>query len=202
MSRASDRPKTGEVPNQSELPGVRGTFNRRMVVMKGTWIILAGLLTSGACGNNGSSSVSTTTTTAPEATSTQPAHEITQDSTYVEAVTDQAESKKLDVYAPTRAGSHPVVVLLHGSGATKNHADVVTVSRQLAEAGLVVFVPTHAATGAESGLTAAAGRRMRESFEDTLCAIRYASQHAVDHSGDPARVFVIGQSASNAGQRG
>ena len=163
--------------------------------MTRTSIVVAALLTGGACANDDSSSVSMTTVTAPAAASAQLAYKIIPDILYVESVTDQADSQQLDVYAPTSAGSHPVAVLLHGGGATRSHADVVAVSGRLAEAGLVVFVPTHAATGSPSALTAAGGRLMRESFEDTLCAIRYAGQHAAAYGGDATRVVVIGHSA-------
>ena len=132
------------------------------------------------------------TTVQPAAT---PAHVLIRDNTYVEAVSDQAETQKLDIYAPTATGSHPVVVLLHGGGASKDNRQVTAVSQQLAEAGMVVFVPTHGSAATPERIIANDGQKMWEALVSTLCALKYASQHAAEHGGDPAQVSVVGHSA-------
>ena len=142
----------------------------------------------------------TSTTPQPSRTTTATtmplAYEVTRDKVYVGAASEEAQARRLDVYASSPPRNRPVVVLLHGQGANKDDTHVATVGRQLAEAGLVVFVPTHALSGVSpTGLTAADGRPMREGFESTLCALRYAAEHAAEYGGDPGRISVVGHSA-------
>lgn len=134
---------------------------------------------------------SSTTTTAPSSTTTtaSPPVMVERDIQYAVALDKLAAvDRTLDVYSPV--ASDTVVVLLHGSGASKDNTKVVAVAMQLASAGVEVVVPDHAGTGAPETVLAGGGRRGREALETTACAIRFASERA---AGRP--VVVVGHSA-------
>jgi acetyl esterase/lipase len=93
----------------------------------------------------------------------------------------------VDVYAPATPGPHPVLVFVHGgSWASGNRADYAFVGQAFA---------------AQDYLTVLAEYRLVPEVHypgfvaDTAAAIAWASDHAVQFGGDPARLFVMGHSA-------
>ena len=95
----------------------------------------------------------------------------------------------LDVYAPTKAGPWPVVVMFHGG--PPPHKEVLsTHARRVADLGFVVF-----------NATWGAGAPIPETYEQALpitsqaaCAVEFARAHAAEYGGDPATMIVFGHS--------
>jgi len=108
-----------------------------------------------------------------------------------ESVNQVMEPGVLDVYAPTKTGSLPVVVMLHGGDGDK--ADQREYARRVADLGFVVFVPTWGRAGAS-----AADVSWHDYFLATesqvACAIEFARAHATEYGGDPAPMIVFGHS--------
>jgi acetyl esterase/lipase len=101
----------------------------------------------------------------------------------------------VDIYAPTKAGSWPVVVMFHGyGGPTSNpatdRAGLGENARRVAELGFVVFNASwgHAPGGADQswydGLLAVQSQG--------ACAVEFARAHAAEYGGDPAAMIVFG----------
>jgi len=128
------------------------------------------------------------------ATSTPiPAYTITQDVKYATFLHNDADNQFLDIYAPRgEEGSWPVVIFLHGFGASKfSHTSA---SRQIAEAGAVVFT-INWPTWTMSDAAEKNGEGFREIYEVVSCAVRYARAKAPDYGGAPSRVIMVGFSA-------
>jgi acetyl esterase/lipase len=95
----------------------------------------------------------------------------------------------LDVYAPTKAGPWPVVVMFHGGPPPYKEALGREASR-VADLGFVVF-----------NATWGAGVPIPETYEEALritsqaaCAVEFARAHAAEYGGDPATMIVFGHS--------
>jgi len=90
---------------------------------------------------------------------------------------------------PHEAGAWPVLVFMHGGIGTKDN--MIDISQELAEQGLVVFT----INWPPSGLSAAYqenGRKIRETYEVLSCAVSFASSTAAEYGGDPSQVIVVG----------
>lgn len=100
----------------------------------------------------------------------------------------------LDVYAPTAAGTWPVVVWFHGSPPDNVKSTWAHGARDLAARGFVVFVPSWGhATG--SPLTSPGYEELSVAVGETACAVAFAQAHAAEYGGDPAKTIVSGHSA-------
>jgi acetyl esterase/lipase len=147
-------------------------------------IIALGLLS--AC----STSSATSTVAAPSnPTPTTPPGQVASDIGYASSLQEEGESWTLDIYAPSEAGIWPVVVFLHGFGATKEGH--IRESQTIAERGAVVYVldwPTWIEDLAEREN----GKGFREMSEVVGCGIRFARATAADYSGDSSHVTLIG----------
>jgi acetyl esterase/lipase len=97
----------------------------------------------------------------------------------------------LDVYAPTKAGPWPVVVMFHGGGGDKG--DLNTHARRVADLGFVVFNANFGAGLQPS--TALTYDEARASTSQAACAVEFARAHAAEYGGDPATMIVFGYSA-------
>ena len=147
-------------------------------------IITLGLLS--AC----STSSATSTDTAPiNPTATTPPFQVASDIVYASSLHDDGDIWMLDIYAPNEAGNWPVVVFLHGFGATKEGH--IRESQAIAERGAIVYVlswPTWIQDLAEQEK----GKGFREMSEVVACGIHFARETASDYSGDPSHVTLIG----------
>lgn len=92
----------------------------------------------------------------------------------------------LDVYSPAWDGEWAVAVVFHGGEVVK--ASMADYATQVAERGVVVFVPEFSSTPAQlaEGLDLGA--------EDGVCAMRYARSHAGEFGGNGDRVVAAGLS--------
>jgi pimeloyl-ACP methyl ester carboxylesterase len=96
----------------------------------------------------------------------------------------------LDVYAPTKAGPWPVVVLFPAF----NRASLSEKARRVADLGFVVFVPSwgHVPEGGADNLS-------YDGFvannAQGACAVEFARAHAAEYGGDPGTMIVFGHSA-------
>ena len=101
----------------------------------------------------------------------------------------------LDVYAPAKAGSWPVVVMFHGAGT--DNGGVGQLARRVADLGFVVFSATWGAGTRAPAPTYDEGLAVQS---QAACAVEFARAHALEYGGDPATMVVFGHSAgANAG---
>ena len=94
-----------------------------------------------------------------------------------------------DVYHPTHAGIHPVVLVLHGGGwSGGDRAEGSTVSRALAAAGFLVV---------SSDYRLAPAHHFPVQLADVQVALRWIRTHAASFGGDPTRIALLGRSAGS-----
>jgi len=99
---------------------------------------------------------------------------------------------KLDVYAPVKAGSWPVVVMFPGSGLSKDF--LAGFARGVAELGFVAFVADWGHSAQATGVVP----NYQELVADTAqgaCAVAFAQSNATQYGGDPATIILFGHSA-------
>lgn len=105
------------------------------------------------------------------------------------AVYDPANGLALDVYRPDRVADAPapVVVFLYGGSWRRGAREQYRfVGRQLARQGALAIVADYRT----------APRAVFPGFVvDAAAAVAWAKQHAAEHGGDPARIFLAGHSA-------
>jgi acetyl esterase/lipase len=96
--------------------------------------------------------------------------------------------QKLDVYRPLNGdGKAPLIVFFYGgSWSSGERADYRFVGEALASRGFVAVVADYRLSPAH---------RYPAFVQDSAAAVRWAFEHAADHGGDPAKVFVMGHSA-------
>jgi pimeloyl-ACP methyl ester carboxylesterase len=99
------------------------------------------------------------------------------------------EPGMLAVYAPTKAGPWPVVVLLPPVGMTAFLYGLY--ARPVADLGFVVFVPTWGAGMSD----APAYDQTQATDSQAACAVEYAAAHAAEYGGDPTTLIVFGHSS-------
>lgn len=92
----------------------------------------------------------------------------------------------LDVYYPEEGGEWPVAVVFHGGEVLKE--SMADYASQVAEGGVVVFVPEFSST------PAALSDVLHRGAEDAVCAMRYARARASDFGGNGNRVVAAGLS--------
>jgi len=97
--------------------------------------------------------------------------------------------RKLDIYTPKKVGDWPVVLFMHGGIGSKEN--LVGISQELAEQGMIVFT----INWPPGGLKAAYqdnGRKARETYEVLACAVQFAKSAAPGYGGDPSEIVVVG----------
>ncbi len=104
----------------------------------------------------------------------------------------ELEEQLLDVYTPEEEGVWPVVVFLHGHGATKE-GNSIWVSQAIADQGIVVFTIDWPAMYTDIAANEN-GKGFRVMYEVVSCAIRFARATAADYQGDPSQVTLVGHS--------
>ena len=93
----------------------------------------------------------------------------------------------LDVYAPAKAGSWPVVVMFPAV-----YDDLSVHARKVADLGFVVFVPRWGEGTRAAAPTYDEGLAIQS---QAACAVEFARAHALEYGGDPATMVVFGQSS-------
>jgi acetyl esterase/lipase len=129
---------------------------------------------------------SPTPTGATARTSTPPSVVETENVAY-ESANPVLAPGVLDIYAPAKAGSWPVVVMFHAPGwwdELPEHA------RQVADLGFVVFMPIWG-RGSDDPPTYEQATAIDS---QAACAVAFARSHAADYGGDPATMIVFGHS--------
>lgn len=93
----------------------------------------------------------------------------------------------LDIYAPRRAGPHPVIVFFYGGAWDSGHRQgYAFAARALAALGFVLVVPDYRLVPQV---------RYPGFVEDGAAAVRWAMRNAAAFGGDAARVLLAGHSA-------
>lgn len=93
----------------------------------------------------------------------------------------------LDLYRPSGAGAHPVVVFFYGGGWDQGRKkDYRFIGQSLAEQGFLAIVPDYRVYP---------DVRYPSFLQDCAQAVRWAKDHAAEHGGDPAKLFLMGHSA-------
>lgn len=93
----------------------------------------------------------------------------------------------LDIYAPKATGTYPVILFFYGgSWASGQRQDYGFAARALASRGYVVVVPDYRLVPAYA---------FPAFVEDGAAALRWTVENIASHSGDPARIAVMGHSA-------
>ena len=103
----------------------------------------------------------------------------------------------LDVYAPTRVGPWPVVVMFHGAPGSSPEIDRAYLgahARQVADLGFVVFNASWGHVPASDGSEAPDADGLRAVQSQAACAVEFARAKASEFGGDPATMIVFGHS--------
>jgi dienelactone hydrolase len=129
------------------------------------------------------------------ATPTPPTVVVTRDVTY-ESTDPLLTPDALDIFAPTKAGPWPVVVMFHGAPGSDPVTDrgyLGEHARRVAELGFVVFNASwgHAPGGGGDGPTYEGFMAVQS---QGACAVEYARANAAKYGGDPATMIVFGHS--------
>lgn len=93
---------------------------------------------------------------------------------------DAIATQKLDVYAPTKPGSWPVVAMIHGFSGSK--ADLSRLAIAVADRGAVVYVADYRE------------QRPSTAAPELACLARFISATAEEYGGDPDRATLVGWS--------
>lgn len=138
---------------------------------------------------------SSATATPPARTPLPPTVAVTRDLAY-ESSNPLLVPGELDVYAPTRAGRWPVVVMFHGAPGTDPKTDrtgLAPHASRVADLGFVVF---NAAWGHLPGANdrAPTYEQLLAVQSEGACAIEFARTHAAEYGGDPSTMIVFGHS--------
>ena len=102
---------------------------------------------------------------------------------------------KYDVYAPKKAKSLPIVVIVHGGGWSSNVEDIMRgMGREIAKSGRYIAVSIdYRFIGKGDGEETPV--EMYQIIEDVYGAIAHIMEHAAEYGGDPTRIFITGDSA-------
>lgn len=94
---------------------------------------------------------------------------------------------RMDVYAPTASGPHPIIIYVHGgSWSSGDKKDYGFLGRALASQGYVVFVPNYRLVP----------KHLYPDFvSDTAAAIAFVQSNAGAYGGDPEALNLMGHSA-------
>lgn len=97
------------------------------------------------------------------------------------------ERRKLDVYAPSEPGSHPVIVFIYGgSWSSGRRQDYAFAGAALASRGFVTVVPDYRLVPET---------RFPGFLDDCAAALHWVAEHAGEYGGDASRIVLVGHSA-------
>lgn len=95
--------------------------------------------------------------------------------------------RKLDVYAPSDPGSHPVIVFIYGgSWNSGRRQDYAFAGAALASRGFVSVVPDYRLVPET---------RFPGFLDDGAASLRWVTEHVGEHGGDASRIVLVGHSA-------
>jgi triacylglycerol lipase len=97
----------------------------------------------------------------------------------------------LDVYAPDGQNGLPVVLFVHGGGFVSGDK---AVNPQLFS-NVPIYFARNGVVGASMNYRLAPDARWPAGGQDVGAAVAWLRQHAAEHGGDPARIFLFGYSA-------
>jgi acetyl esterase/lipase len=175
----------------------RGTAVRLVVGLVVTFLV--GGCAAGASVSPSSPLVTTASPTTAAATPTPrptPTVVATANVTY-ESANPTLVPGTLDVYAPTRAGPWPVVVMLHGAPGSDPVTDrsyLGMYSRLVAELGFVVFNASWGQVPGADGSEAPDAEGLLAVQSQAACAVEFARAKASEFGGDPTTMIVFGHS--------
>jgi acetyl esterase/lipase len=135
------------------------------------------------------------TATAPATPAPTPSVVATYDVAY-ESANPVLIPGELDVYAPTKVGPWPVVVMFHGAPGSDPATDRGYESenaRRVADLGVVVFNASwgHRPGGMPAG---PGGQWLQANNAQGACAVEFARSNASKYGGDPSTMIVFGHS--------
>lgn len=113
---------------------------------------------------------------------------MTKDVIYARSLAEDGADWRLDVFAPIEVQAGPIVVLLHGLGASKE--GYTEASGTIAESGAIVYTVTWPIKAPDFAALED-GRRYREIFETLTCAIHFARATAMDFGADSRQVVLV-----------
>lgn len=132
-------------------------------------------------------------TATPEPSATQAAGPVTVTKNVAfESANEVMMPGSLDVYAPTRAGTWPVVVMFHGAGGHKQ--DLTAQALRVAELGFVAFVPDWGWVNPSASVDLLSAEGLVASDLQNACAVAFAAAQAPEYNGDPERLVLFGHS--------
>ena len=117
---------------------------------------------------------------------------IINDVIYAKSLREGVDDQLLDIYVPHGDGLRPVVVFMHGLGNSK--IIHTSISRQMAEAGVIVFTVNWPSLMLRNS-SEWTSEGFREIYEVISCAVRYARTNAAEYGGDQSRIILAGFSA-------
>jgi pimeloyl-ACP methyl ester carboxylesterase len=120
-----------------------------------------------------------------------PAVSVTKDVIYATSLLEDGVNWALDVYAPVEVQAGPIVVLLHGLGASKE--GYTEASETIAESGAIVYTVTWPIKAPDFAALED-GRRYRDMYETLTCAIHFARATAMDFGADSRQVILVAHS--------
>jgi len=96
-------------------------------------------------------------------------------------------AEKLDVYQPTTAGTHPVLVWVHGGGWQSGSKELyASVAQRLIPENLVVVIP---------GYTLYPRAKAFDQAQEIARAVAWTRENIARYGGDPDHIIIGGQSA-------
>ncbi|MGZ4612515.1 MAG: hypothetical protein ACXV1K_04985 [Kineosporiaceae bacterium] len=103
--------------------------------------------------------------------------------------------EQLDVYAPAKSGTRPVVVMFHGWGpGLVSKADYRAQATRVAAQGFVVFVANWGGLVGGTPAGVPTPSQYHAYASEGACAVAFARRHAAEYGGDPNSLILFGHS--------
>jgi len=122
---------------------------------------------------------------------------VDKDIAYTKPLQAEITEKKMDIYRPEGAGPWPVIVVVPPLDNYRNTMTSQALGKAIAGQGAVVFTPDIGSQASYFIGQAAEnnGQVLRQTLEETACALSFAKAKASDYAGNPENIIVMGYSA-------